>query len=143
MITRIIGSLFLLMTCAQSCQAQSDPKTSHLEKLLLGAWKQDFRKQASGTKFMKPDKSYILIDSTKGHQLHFYPDFMTDETSPSGEKLKYRVREDSVLIIVDKYFLKIEKLTADSLVYRTLWSKWDQFNAFPGRGIRFHNHRIK
>lgn len=68
---------------------------------------------------------------------------MTDDKSPSGGKLSYSIRKDSVLIIAGKYFLKIEKLTADSLVYRTMWNKWDKFNEFPGRGIRFHNHRIK
>lgn len=142
--TRISLSLALLLICSATfCKAQSVADTAAIRKLLTGVWKQDFRMKANHTLFTRPGHPGALKDTLDGYRLNFRQDYLTDDNSISGEKIAYRIRQDSVIVIAEKYFLKIEKLTKDSLVYRMAFYADFKFNEKPLALNRYHCHRLK
>lgn len=132
--------MLLSATTPLSGKAQD---TSRLRSMLLGAWHQDFRTKANGSLFTRPGHPGVRKDISKGYRLHFRPDFMTDDHSPSGEKIVYRLQADSVVVLAEKYYLKIEKLTADSLVYRMAFRPGFPFNEKPHSLVRYHCHKAR
>ncbi|WP_341835293.1 hypothetical protein WJU16_20595 [Chitinophaga pollutisoli] len=144
MTTRTKLSLTLLLFCCSTfCKAQSVADTAAIKQLLTGIWKQDFRMKANHSLFTRPGHPGVLKDNVDGYRFNFRKDFVTDDNSPSGEKIPYRLRQDSVIVIAEKYLLKIEKLTKDSLVYRMGFYADFKFNEKPLALNRYHCHRLK
>ena len=114
-LTSGIFSAFVLMALAAN--GQQSTIDGSLKKTLIGVWKTDYRVRSNGSPYLQPGGGTVLKSKT-GPIFNFRESFFTDDSSPSGEKLSYFIRPDSVIVIVNKYYFKILQVTKDSLIWQ-------------------------
>lgn len=131
-----------IITFAYGCNNTRIAPVDQLKKDLLGVWEQDSKEFVNGRYFRTGHQDSIRKDTGMGYKLNFRELYVTDDNSPSGEKLRYTVRPDSVVALSGKYHLKIIKLTKDSLVYRMTGTGSDEFYR-TSAGHIYRSHRVE
>lgn len=127
---------------ACGCNNTARPPVDALKNNLLGVWEQDSKEFANGRYFRTGYQDSVRKDTSGGYKLNFRESYATDDNMPTGEKLQFTVRPDSVIVLAGRFHLKIIKLTKDSLVYRRLIDGSDELHRLSG-GYIFRSHRVE